>query len=212
MPLRNRVTPLGEIIPTPERGLFLGNRGCIHDDSGNLRTRQWQVERWITCLLQFKGRRQQLFRPGHYTHLFFLDEATAFAAGHRPCAECRRSEFDAFLRLWDGVNQRPLQSPARLHAPDVDHILHAERLMPGGRKRTHPARLGDLPDGVMVALADGTPRLLWHGALRAWSSAGYTADRLPVDSHAEVSLLTPPSIANVIAAGYAPVVHPTAAG
>jgi len=212
VPLRNRVTPLGEIIATPERGLFLGNRGSIHTDSGHLRPRHWQVERWITCLLQFKGRRQQLFRPGYYTHLFFLDEATAFAAGHRPCAECRRSEFDAFLHLWERSNPRAAGSTGKLRAPEVDHILHGERLTADGQKRTHPARLGDLPDGVIVALADGAPRLLWHGALRTWSPAAYTSERLKPDPLAEVSLLTPPSIANVFAAGYAPIVHPSAAG
>lgn len=212
MPLRNRVTPFGEIIATPERGLFLGNRGAIHDDAGNLRSRQWQVERWITCLLQFKGRRQELFRTGYYTHLFFLDEATAFAAGHRPCAECRRSEFEAFLVLWERANLRSGDSTGKLRAPEIDHLLHRERLTAGGQKRTHPARLGDLPDGVIVTLTDGAPRLLWHGALRTWSPAGYTTDRRKPDPLAEVSLLTPPSIANVFAAGYAPIVHPTAAG
>lgn len=212
MPLRNRVTPVGEIIATPERGLFLGNRGSIHDDDGNLRPRQWQVERWITCLLQFKGRRQQLFRPGYYTHLFFLDEATAFAAGHRPCAECRRSEFDAFLRLWERANPRIGNASGRLRAPEVDHVLHGQRLAADGRKRTHSARLGDLPDGVIVTLADGLPRLLWHGALRTWSPGGYTEDHRKPEPLAEVSLLTPPSITNVFAAGYAPFVHPSAAG
>ncbi len=212
MPLRNRVTPSGEIVATPERGLFLGNRGCIHDDSGNLRPRHWQVERWITCLLEFKGRRQQLFRPGYYTHLFFLDEATALAAGHRPCAECRRSEFDAFLRLWERVNPRSPAPGDRLRAPEVDRILHAERLTPEGQKRTHRALLGDLPDGVFLALADSMPYMLWHGALRAWSPGGYTTILRRLDPRAEVNVLTPPAIIRVIAAGYAPIVHSTAAG
>src|SRR5688572_32956373 len=99
MPWRNRVTPLGDIVATPERGTLMGNRGCLHDGGGNVR-RAWQVKRWLICVLEFRGRRRRVMTPGHYTELFFLDEATALAAGHRPCAECRRSRFDAFRRAW----------------------------------------------------------------------------------------------------------------
>src|SRR5499427_5932894 len=103
MPRQNRVNPLGEIVAAPDRGLFMGNRGCLHDAQGNIR-RAWQLERWIVCLLEFKGRKRRVMTQGHYTELFFLDEATAFAAGHRPCAECRRERFVRFLEIWRSLH------------------------------------------------------------------------------------------------------------
>src|SRR5947207_6532953 len=141
MPQRNRVTPFAEVIETPARGLLYGNRGVLHDDKGRI-VRNWQVKRWIACVLDFKGRRRPLLRPGRFTELFFLDEATALAAGHRPCAECRRADFDRLRALLPGS------------ADAIDARLHAER-MPGPR----PADLDGLPDGAFVLVA-GAPHLV----------------------------------------------------
>src|SRR5262249_27366978 len=147
MPRQNRITPSGEIIATPERGAFMGNRGVLHDAEGRIR-RAWQVKRWLLCLLRFKGRKRQVMMPGRYTELFFPDEATGLAAGHRPCAECRRDRFRAFCRAWPG------NSGLDATATAIDERLHAERVGPGRSKRTCMARLDDLPDGVFVRLED----------------------------------------------------------
>src|SRR4051794_10872656 len=139
MPRPNRVTPLSEIVADPARGLVYGNRGCLHDADGRI-VRPFAVRRWIACRLRFKGRRRDLMRPGRYTELFFLDEATALAAGHRPCAECRRRDYDALVALWRDLH------PADAGADAIDARLHGERLAPGGpARRLHEAELADLP-------------------------------------------------------------------
>jgi len=145
MPLQNRVTPSGDLIAVPERGLVYGNRGCLHDSYGNIR-RHHNGRRWIACRLSFRGRhRSPLLQPGRYTELFFLDEATALAAGHRPCAECRRVDFDRFVQLWSA------RHPGETGADVIDRRLHAERLQPDGRhQRRHLILAGDLPDGAMI--------------------------------------------------------------
>src|SRR5262245_6485047 len=127
MPRQNRVTPWGEIVAMPERGTLMGNRGLLHDAEGQI-MRPWRERRWIICLLDFKGRRRSVMSPGLYTELFFLDEATALAAGHRPCAECRRERFNAFRDAWLKGNG----GAAPVTAPDIDRRLHEERLGPGG--------------------------------------------------------------------------------
>ena len=139
VPHRNRVTPFGEIVAVPERGTLMGNRGVIHADDGSHK-REWQVRRWIACRLEFKGRRRAVRQPRRWTELFFLDEATALAAGHRPCAECRREDYRRWQAAWPGDDA---------HADAMDLVLHADRL-DGRAKRTYEARLGELPDGVMV--------------------------------------------------------------
>jgi hypothetical protein len=202
VPHRNRVTPFAEVIETPARGLLYGNRGVLHDDDGNI-VRNWQVKRWIACVLEFKGRRRPLLRPGRFTELFFLDEATAFAAGHRPCAECRRADFNRFRDAWAETHPR-----APLRVDDIDRVLHQERVGPGRAKRLHDAVLGELPDGAMIA--EGTRAWLLRGnELLEWTPFGYEARRA-VDPAAQVQALTPPSIAAVFRAGYAPALHPTA--
>src|SRR3954453_3806627 len=134
-PLQNRVTPLGELVAVPERGLLYGNRGVLHDSEGRIR-RRFQGRRWIACRLEFRGRRRHpLLQPGRYTELFFLDEATALAAGHRPCAECRREDYRRFVALWQELH------PGETRADAIDARLHAERLA-----GTHRARLDSLPD------------------------------------------------------------------
>src|ERR1700722_14212140 len=146
MPRQNRVTPFGEIIAAPERGTFMGNRGVLHDDEGHIR-RAWQLKRWIVCVLEFRGRKRQVMSPGRYTELFFLDEATALAASHRPCAECRHARFLAFCNAWgtahpgDGTSARP-------SATVIDERLHAERIAPDRSKRSFVAALDQLPNGV----------------------------------------------------------------
>jgi hypothetical protein len=202
VPRRNRVTPYGDIIATDARGLLFGNRGVLHDANGRL-VRPWQVRRWIACRLEFKGRRRPLLRPGRYTELFFLDEATALAAGHRPCAECRRDDFVRFRDAW--TRTQPSGSP---RVDVIDRVLHAERIGPDGEKRLHPARLRDLPDGSMVEADDGA-WLVLGGELLAWSPFGYGGRRAAPGSPA-VRTLTPPSIIDVIRAGYEPGIHPSA--
>ncbi|HEY0836348.1 MAG TPA: hypothetical protein VGE72_20745 [Azospirillum sp.] len=196
MPRRNRVTPFGELVAVPARGAFLGNRGCLHDGHGAIR-RGWATRAWICCLLDFKGRRQPLMQPGCYTELFFRDEATALAAGHRPCAQCRRADFDRFRAHWTNGNR--LAAPPR--APDLDARLHAERIDTATRaRRLHPLP-PDLPDGAFVARG-GDAFLVAAGRLHRWSPDGYAdAGPLPPDGAA---LLTPPSIVAALADGYRP--------
>jgi hypothetical protein len=195
VPLRNRVTPLGEIVAHPGRGTVYGNRGCLHDGRGEIR-RAFQGTRWIACRLAFKGRRRRpLVQPGRYTPLFFLDEATAFAAGHRPCAECRREDY---LRVLELLGER--------RAGDVDARLHAERLAP----RRAAAR-GALPDGAVV-LRDGVPLLVLGDELLRWTPSGYT-ERARRLRNEEATVVTPPSLLEVLRAGFSgavPLLHPSA--
>lgn len=203
MPLQNRVTPTGEIIATPHRGLFMGNRGGqIHDAKRTLSGRRWTSRAWITCVLEWKGRREVIMADRRYTQLFFLDEATALAAGHRPCALCRRADYTRFMAHWAAAHDlaRPPLAPA------VDHVLHGERLTETGGKRTHRARLTDLPDGCFVVTREG-PALKLAGRLLAWTPAGYSG----VLGHASATadVLTPPGLVAVLKAGYRPLLHPS---
>jgi len=203
-PLQNRVTPFGEIIATPARGLFTGNRGIIHDpESRTLRRRRWTSPAWLICLCAYKGRRRVVMGPGSWTALFFLDEATALAAGHRPCFECRRGDAEAFRRAWAVGRATPLP-----RAPDIDAILHAERLL-GRGKRLHPIEgsVGDLPDGAMIA-GGGDAFLAAPGGIFRWSPGGYAPAEAPPDAR----LLTPPSTLAALRSGYRPVLHPSALG
>ena len=201
MPHRNRVTPFGDVIETEARGLLFGNRGVLHDDRGKI-VRPFRGTRWIACRLSFKGRRRPLLRPGRFTELFFLDEATALAAGHRPCAECRRGDFVRFRTAWAATHRG-----TSLRVGDVDRVLQAERVGPGRTKRLHPAEIDTLPDGTMIA-RDGEAWLVFRGELLRWTPFGY-GSRHALDS-GRVQVLTSPSIVAVIADGYAPAIHPTA--
>ena len=209
MPLQNRVTPFGELVAVAERGTLMGNRGCLHDNRKQIR-RAFQLKRWITCRLEFRGRRREVMRRGHYTELFFLDEATSFAAGHRPCAECRRDRYTLFRDLWVNVNAvecGPLAPraghtrPGGLTAGAMDDVLHAERLGPDGGKKTYPARLSDLPAGVMVVGPGNTPHLIQGSAWAPWTPGGY-GPAVPLPTELEAAVLTPASVVRVIAAGY----------
>lgn len=207
MPYQNRVTPYSQLIATPERGALMGNRGCLHNERGEIR-RAFVGKRWITCLLDFRGRRRAVMTPDRYTELFFLDEVTALAAGHRPCAECRRDDYNAFRRAWIAAGL-----PSRDTLPSADEMdarLHGERLDERGGKATHPARLADLPDGVFVLMADSQPLLFRDCLLWPWTPGGYAA---PIRSEVDlpIRLLTPPSLAALLAAGYAPGYHSSVA-
>jgi hypothetical protein len=204
MALQNRVDPFGELIATPARGLFYGNRGGrFHRDPRTLGNRRWASRQWICCVLEFKQRRHKVWQDG-YTDLFFLDEVTALAAGHRPCFECRRKDAKAFAEFWGRA--KGVEIP---HAPEMDLVLQPERL-DGRAKRMHEKPIDDLPDGTFLALKDA-PRLAFavRGShLLRWSENGYVEKIARPRGSANV--LTPASIVAVLAAGYRPQWHPTA--
>jgi hypothetical protein len=211
MPLQNRVTPEGDIIATPHRGLMMGNRGgAFHLPSRTIGHRRWATRQWIACVLEFKGRhRAAMMQPNRYTELFFLDEATALAAGHRPCFECRRRDAEHFAALWGETRGWP--APAR--APEMDLALQAERVGAQSQKITYRAQLAALPDGTFVRLLDGNtaqPYLFDRNNLFSWRPAGYGAP-MPALRRREVEVLTPRSIVAVLSAGYRPMLHPSAA-
>lgn len=205
MPLQNRVTPEGEIVAHPARGLMMGNRGgALHDANQMLGRRRWVSRQWICCVLSFNNRQRQVMTPGRYTELFFLDEATALAAGHRPCFECRRKDSLRFATIWATVHG----GDGRATAPDMDRVLHPERVDSRGSKITFGARLGDLPDGTFVRL-DREPHLIWERRLLPWSLGGYGPSiALPSDV-ASVEVLTPRAIVAVLRGGFIPGVHPS---
>jgi hypothetical protein len=214
MPLQNRVDPFGQIIATPHRGTLMGNRGCLHDNADRP-LRQYQVKRWIICVLDFKGRTRQPMPPGHYTSLFFLDEATALAAGHRPCAECQRERFAEFRRQWAAANPELAGGPAPL-VDTIDAALHHERISDHFHqrdkvKRTYVEHLDALPDGAFVLLGSSTTAYLVLGdALYPWSFAGY-GEPLARPAGAQVHVLTPRSIVGALAHGYHADIHASAA-
>jgi hypothetical protein len=206
MPRQNRVTPFGVIVADSARGTLTGNRGCLHDDRQNIR-RQFQGTRWIICVLEFKGRRRTLMTPGHYTELFFLDEATALAAGHRPCAECQRERFSRFRELWAAANPE-LAGTSRPAATVMDAAIHQERTAPieHGNRSCHS--IEHLPDGVFVTDDDHTAYLILAGELLPWTPAGYEGPTAPLQF--PVRVLTPASIVRTLAAGYSADLHPSA--
>ena len=205
MPLQNRVTPDGSIIATPERGMMMGNRGgCLHTPQRTLSGRPWRTKAWIGCRLEFKGRNRRIMSLGSYTELFFLDEATALAAGHRPCFECRRAEAFRFAELWALAAGRS----GLARATEIDRALHAQRLDEHGGKRTHRSQLYALPDGAFIRTLAG-PALLWGDTLLPWSAAGYGAAE-PYDPDDEADVLTPSGIIDVMKLGYTPMLHESA--
>lgn len=190
MPLQNRVDPFGRLHAVRARGGWMGNRGRLHNSRQKIVSERWTTTAWITCVLEFRGRQRQLMRPGWYTELFFLDEATALAAGHRPCAECRRADYNRFREAFAAGNG--LASPPR--AGELDRILHAERTGPPPQASAH-----DLPDGAMFAV-DQRACLKLGDKGRPWTFDGYgPAEPLPA---APVALLTPRSSVAALRAGY----------
>jgi hypothetical protein len=205
MPLQNRVTPFGEIVAAPVRGCFTGNRGIIHDPATRtLLNRRWSSKAWIACVCEFKGRRRKVMSTRSWTELFFLDEATAFAAGHRPCFYCRRSDAAAFRDAWVRSHRF-----SRVRASEIDAALHAERL-DGGTKRLHPLRTAarKLPCGTMVALGERS-FLIADKKAWEWSFTGYRFSTLSLD---DARLLTPPSIVRAFRAGYLPHIDASVSG
>jgi hypothetical protein len=206
VPLRNRVTPTSELIADPARGLVYGNRGCLHDAQGRIR-RPFAVKRWIACRLRFKDwHRGPLLQPGRFTELFFLDEATAFAAGHRPCALCRSEDYRAFVAAWRTLH------PDDGGADAIDARLHEERWDATGRtRRLHRVRASTLPDGAFV-LRDGEPWVVVEDRLARWTPGGYV-ERVARRPRGDLRTVTPPSILAILRTPRAPAVpflHPSA--
>ncbi len=205
MPLQNRVTPEGSIVAHPARGTVMGNRGgALHGPDRTLGARRWASRQWICCRLEFNGRHRVVMQPNRYTELFFLDEATAMAAGHRPCGECRRQDYLWFAALWG----RTRGSAVRGRANEMDAVLHAERVGDGGAQRTYHTAIETLPGGAFVRW-QGEPHLVLAGWLLPWDFAGYGR---PIERPAAgtVEVLTPPSIVAVLSAGFCSSLHPTA--
>jgi hypothetical protein len=203
MPLQNRVTPFGEIVATPARGMFTGNRGIIHDpETRRLLKKRWSLKAWLVCRLHYKDLHREPMARHSWTELFFLDEATALAAGHRPCFFCSRERIEDFRAAWSRGNGGPIPS-----APEIDVALHRERLEQR-RKRIHslPDRIAALPDGAMVA-AEDQAFLIVDGAPLLWTFSGY---QVPVTPPRATGLLTPPSTLSALTAGYRPMLHATA--
>jgi hypothetical protein len=204
MPLQNRVTPFGEIVAIAQRGMFMGNRGIIHDPrTRTLLRRRWTTKAWIACVCAYKGVRRDVMSTRSWTELFFLDEATALAAGHRPCFFCRREAAEKFRSAWTAGN-----GGDRSSAPGIDEVLHGERLA-NRRKRLHPLPMpiDSLPEGAMVAIDDAS-YLIAGGRAREWTEGGY---RNSARTLSDAKLLTPPSTLRALCAGYRPILHPTAA-
>jgi hypothetical protein len=200
MSLQNRVDPYGEMFATSARGTMFGNRGGkFHRDDKTLASRRWVSRQWICCVLEFKGRQRNVWRR-YYTELFFLDEVTALAAGHRPCFECRRKDAERFALLFSGKKRRA-------SAMAMDRILHAERL-DGKAKRSRRGELDRLPDGAMISL-DGDAFAVRGNTLLRWTPDGYSQPRSR-PRKIDVDVLTPPSILAVLRRGYVPLWHPSA--
>ena len=196
--LQNRVTPSGSIIQTKARGAWTGTRGLIHNDQQQI-IRAFKHQAWIICKLEFKGRKRKVMSPGLYTELFFLDEATAFAAGHRPCCECRRSEFNLFKTYWLKGNPE-YGFTEKTSIKLIDAILHRERIDKDFNKVTSLSTLNDLPTGTFILL-DDNPYLLSDQMLYPWTAFGY-GNKLPLPDMKLVEVLTPKSIINTLRAGY----------
>ncbi|GIG60061.1 hypothetical protein Lfu02_44330 [Longispora fulva] len=204
-PLQNRVAPTGEILAVDSRGLLMGNRGCLHGPDRRLGVTRWRSKLWICCVLEWRGWRRDPMPPGRWTALFFLDEATALAAGHRPCGYCRRAEYVEFVGLW----QRSQGLAARPKAFEMDARLHAERVEPHTRRqRTRSGVFGALPDGVLVR-RDGRVGLVTAGRFATWTFDGYGFPE-PVPAAEVVEVLTPPVTTAILSAGYRPLLHPSA--
>ena len=200
------MTPFGELVADPGRGLVYGNRGCLHDERGEIR-RRYAVKRWIACRLDFRGwQRSTLLQPGRFTELFFLDEATALAAGHRPCALCRSADYRIFTGCWHDLH--PNDPPG---ADELDARLHEERVEPGTRgQRRHEAPWAELPDGAFVVV-DEAPLLVLGRRLLRWTPGGYDGSRSRPRSGTAM-VLTPPSLVAVLGEGWegvVPLLHPS---
>ena len=198
--LQNRVDPLGHIIKTSARGAWMGNRGQLHDEHKNIQ-RAFKLKAWIICVLEFKGRKRKVMSPGLYTELFFLDEATAFAAGHRPCFECRRKDAALFKTCWIKGNPS-FEFHEKTSIQKIDAVLHKERVDNKNNKITYEEGLKNLPDGSFI-LHDDKPFLLVNNFIFEWTPSGYI-NKIKLSTSKKVQVLTPRSIVNAFKAGYRP--------
>lgn len=200
MSRQNRVTPLGDIVTSDARGTLMGNRGCIHDANGMLSGRRWARKQWVICKLAFAGRRRRIMAPGRYTELFFLDEATALAAGHRPCATCQRERYETFVAAWRAAHG------AGQSINDIDNRLHQERAAVIGVKRLPLRNFGVVPIGAIFRLAGSTDLLLQDGKdMRTWTIHGYKACAdVPPSANESVTLVTPLATAALFVRGFNP--------
>ena len=205
MPLQNRVLPDGDIIATSARGTLMGNRGLLHNNDKEV-VRPFRLKAWITCALEFKGRKRQLMSPGMYTELFFLDEVTALAAGHRPCAECRRQRFNAFKQAWQVAH--PESTAGKLKVAEIDALLHEQRLSSDGSRPLWQASLAELPIGTMFE-RDGCYYAVHASGLLPWHIHGY-GQALAGSTEGQVMVVTPRATVAVLTAGYVPGFHGSA--
>ena len=206
MPRQNRVNPFGELISTSAKGQFMGNRGVLHDNQGQLTEKRWTHPHWIICLTEFKDRKRPLMSPGCYTELFFTDEATALAAGHRPCAECRRKAYNYFKQAWIKGNSH-LSLPDNVGVDFIDKVLHSERTNSDNKTALYDEVLNVLPQGVFVSLQKTPDQafLFWYGVLWQWTPNGYI-EGPKVTPATKVNVLTPTSTVNALRSGFQPVV------
>ena len=195
MPLQNRVSPSGELLADNARGSWLGNRGILHNEKKEI-IRPWKHKNWVLCQLNFKERKREVFSQNSYSELFFLDEATALSAGHRPCASCRRQRFDEFKQAWEAAQL------SELKVDEIDKVLHQDRSIRGGKKVTYNEKLDNLPNGVFVEL-EGKPWLIWRNELHEWHPDGYRA-RAEIYGDLNVTVLTPKCMVEIINAGFIP--------
>jgi hypothetical protein len=204
--LQNRVDPRGALHAVAEHGTLMGNRGILHDADNKI-VRQWQHKSWVTCLLEFGDLKRNPFKPNNYSELFFLDEATSLAAGHRPCGFCQRNRFQLFKDEWFKSNTASDEMTSRAIGA-IDKVLHVQRVVPGGAKRTYSCVLAELPIGTMFEI-DGAVFLNWTTGQLPWSFKGYA---LPVKlpSSTTVQVLTPPSVVRMFLNGFIPRVHMSA--
>jgi hypothetical protein len=204
--LQNRVDPFGQLHAVPHQGALMGNRGILHDGEQRIR-RQWERKAWVTCVLSYGNVQRAVFSPNNYSELFFLDEATSFAAGHRPCHTCQRERYDLFRHTWLEANM-PEKDGTFVPVTEIDRVMHAERALRGGKKRSFEVDLAELPCGTMYE-HDGEACLVWQRGMLRWSFEGY----VPVTSAAptgRVRVLTPPSVVRMFRAGFLPRVHASA--
>jgi hypothetical protein len=198
--LQNRVDPQGNIIKTSARGAWLGNRGQLHGDTKTI-LRPFKLKAWLICVLEFKDRHRQVMAPNLYTELFFLDEATACAAGHRPCFECRRDDANRFKAAWLKGNPE-YGFDHKVHIEKIDEIIHQERIDKKGGKVTFEATIGDLPDGIFIQM-DGEPYLFANKMTWHWTPFGYEQGTL-LPGSTKITVLTPRSVVNAFRSGYRP--------
>ena len=206
MPLQNRVSPFSTLTTTPERGTWTGNRGVIHNANKEI-VRNHAVKYWITCVLEYKDFQRKVMTPNRWTELFFLDEATAFAAGHRPCGFCRNPDFKRFKSLWLLANGKQYGLEKDTKIDIIDALIHQERLNKNGFQKTFRTNLSILPDGTFINFNEDPNAYLWYQQnLYEWSFGGYTKI-LEFEQNQEVNVLTPFSYVETFRAGYFPEIH-----